>query len=95
MSRVTEAENIEVTEEEIENGINNMVRSTPEERREEMRKLLDTPQTRQNLQQSVKTRKTIERLTDIAKSAGIAENKDKGENKETTEEKPKKEKKNE
>jgi trigger factor len=91
LSRVADAEKIEVNEEEIENGINNMVRSTPEERREEMRRLLDTPQTRQNLRQSLMTRKTIERLTDIAKSAGIVENKDKV----TDEEKPKEEKKNE
>jgi len=95
LSRLAEAENIEVTEEEIENGINNMVRSTPEERREDMRKLLDTPQTRQNLRQSLKTRKTIERLTDIAKSAEIAENIDKGEEKTPPKKKPKEEKKNE
>jgi hypothetical protein len=33
-----------------------------------MMKLLDTPKTRQSITQSLKTRKTIERLTDIAKN---------------------------
>ena len=61
-------EKIEVTEEEILNGINNMVRSIGQDKQEEMRKLLDTPQTRQSITQSLKTRKTIERLTDIAKN---------------------------
>jgi trigger factor len=94
MGRVAEAEKIEVSEADIENGIDNMVRSTPEERREEMRRFLDTPQTRQSLRQSLLTRKTIERLTGIAKSSEIAENKDSGENT-AAEEKPKEEKENE
>ena len=45
-----------------------MIRSIGQDRQEEMRKLLDTPQTRQSLTQSIKTRKTIERLTNIAKN---------------------------
>lgn len=69
MSKVAEAENIEVTESDIENSINNMTRGTAEEKREELRKLLDTPQTRESLKQSLRTRKTIERLAEIAKNA--------------------------
>lgn len=68
LSKISEEEKIEVTEEEIMNGINNMVRSISTDKQEEMRKLLDTPQTRQSLIQSIKTRKTIERLADIAKN---------------------------
>jgi trigger factor len=67
LSKVAETEKIEVTEEEILNGINNMIRSIGQDKQEEMRKLLDTPQTRQSLTQSIKTRKTIEHLTNIAK----------------------------
>ena len=44
-----------------------MSRSIGEEKREEMHKLLDTPQNRESIKQSLKTRKTIERLTEIAK----------------------------
>ncbi len=68
MSKVAEAEKIEVAEPDMENGIDNMTRGTAEEQREEMRKLLDTPQTRESLKQSLRTRKTIERLTEIAKN---------------------------
>jgi trigger factor len=70
LSKIAETEKIEVTEDEIKNGINNMVRSIGEDKKEEMLKLLDTPQNRQSITQSLKTRKTIERLTNIAKNAG-------------------------
>jgi trigger factor len=68
LSRISEQEKIEVTEDEIINGINNMVRGIGDDKKEEMLKLLDTPKTRQSMTQSIKTRKTIERLTDIAKN---------------------------
>ena len=70
LSKIAETEKIEVTEDEINNGISNMIRSIGEDKKEEMRKLLDTPQNRQSITQSLKTRKTIERLTDIAKNTG-------------------------
>jgi hypothetical protein len=44
------------------------VRSIGQDKQQEMLKLLDTPKTRQSITQSIKTRKTIERLTDIAKN---------------------------
>ncbi len=66
LSKVAEAEKIEVSDEDITNGIRNMARGVAEDKREEMVKMLDTPQTRQSLTQSIKTRKTIERLTEIA-----------------------------
>ena len=68
MSKVAETEKVEVTEEDIDNGISNMTRGTAEDKTEELRKMLDTPQTRESLKQSLKTRKTIERLTEIAKT---------------------------
>jgi len=68
LSKISEQEKIEVTEDEIKNGINNMVRGIGDDKKEEMLKLLDTPKNRQSITQSLKTRKTIERLTDIAKN---------------------------
>jgi len=68
MSKVAEAESIEVTDSDIENGINNMTRGTAEDKVEELRKMLDTEQTRESMKQSLRTRKTIERLTEIAKN---------------------------
>jgi trigger factor len=67
MSKVAEAEKIEVTEEDIENGIANMTRGAGNDKIDELRRLLNTGQTRESLKQSLKTRKTIERLSEIAK----------------------------
>jgi len=68
LGKIAEAEKIEVSEEDINNGIDNMTRSAGEEKQEELRKMLDTPQTRDSLRLSLKTRKTIERLAEIAKN---------------------------
>jgi trigger factor len=68
LSKISEAEKLEVTEEEIKNGIDNMVRGIGDDKKDDMVKLLDTPQNRQSFTQSIKTRKAIERLTDIAKN---------------------------
>jgi trigger factor len=70
LSKIAGEEKIEVTEPDIENGINNMTRNIASDKKEEFRKLLDTPQTRESLKQSLKTRKTIERLAEIAKNTG-------------------------
>ena len=70
LSKISEMEKIEVTDEEIKNGIDNMVRSIGSDKKEDMIKILDTPQNRQSLTQSIKTRKTVERLIDIAKNTG-------------------------
>ena len=69
LGKIAEEETIEVTEEDIQNGLKNMVKNVPEEQRDMYMQILDTPQTRQSLSSSLKTRKTIERLTDIAKTA--------------------------
>lgn len=68
LGRITEAEKIEVSEEDIDKGIDGMTGSTAEDKREDLRKLLDNPQTRQSLRQSLLTRKTFDRLVEIARS---------------------------
>jgi trigger factor len=68
LSKIAEEEKIEVSDEEIKNGINNMVRGIGDDKKEEMINMLDTPQNRQSLTHTIKTRKTIERLADIAKT---------------------------
>jgi trigger factor len=76
LGRIAVEEKIEVTEADIQNGINNMTRSVAAEKKEEFRKLLDTPRTRESLEQSLKTRQTIEHLAEIAKNTqGIKEEK--------------------
>jgi trigger factor len=79
LSQIATEEKIEVSEADIENGINNMTRGAVDERQEELHKLLDTPQNRESIKQSLKTRKTIERLTDIAKNTGESPEKPKEE----------------
>ncbi len=68
LGKIAGDEKIEVMEADIENGISNMTRSITADKKEEFRKLLDTPRTRESLEQSLKTRKTIERLAEIAKN---------------------------
>jgi trigger factor len=81
LSQIATEEKIDVSESDIVNGIDNMTRSASEDRKEELRKLLDTPQTRESIKQSLKTRKTIEHLTDIAKNTGDSPEKPKEEEK--------------
>jgi trigger factor len=68
LGKIADEEKIEVTEADIKNGINNMARSVVADKKEEFIKLLDTPRTRDSLEQSLKTRKTIERLSELAKN---------------------------
>lgn len=68
LGRITEAEKIEVSEEDINEGIDGMTGNTAEDKREDLRKLLDNPQTRQSIKQSLLSRKTFDKLVEIAKS---------------------------
>jgi len=66
IGRVSEAEKIEVGDSEIESQIEGMTANAGDDKKGELRKLLDTPQTRESIKQSLMTRKTIERLAEIA-----------------------------
>ncbi len=68
VGKVAEREKIEVGDSETDAEIDGTIESAAEDKREEFRKLLDTPQTRGSINQSLVTRKTIERLVAIAKS---------------------------
>ncbi len=81
LSKISQEEKIEVTEDDIKNGISNMVRGIGDDKKEEMVKLLDTPQNRQSITQSLKTRKTIERLSEIAKNSSSSDKEKKEEEK--------------
>ena len=71
LSKVAEMEKIEVSDSEINAEIENMINNTAEDKRDEMRKLLDTPQARESIKSPLMTRKTVERLVEIAKSPDI------------------------
>jgi trigger factor len=68
LGKIAEVEKVAVTDADIDNRLDNMVLGVDETKKAEMRKLFDTPQTRDSIKQSLLARKTIERLADIAKN---------------------------
>jgi trigger factor len=68
IGRVAEVEKIEVGDSEVEKQIDGMTANAPDGKKDEIRKLLDTPQTRESIRRSLMTRKTIERLAEIARN---------------------------
>ncbi len=65
LGKVAEEEKIEVTDTEIEAELENIIQSASGDK-EEMRKRLDSPQARSSIEQLLTTRKTIQRLVEIA-----------------------------
>ncbi len=65
LGRIAEEEKIEVADAEIDAELENMVQSATENK-DEMQKLLDSPQARNSVEQILTTRKTIQRLVEIA-----------------------------
>jgi trigger factor len=74
LGKVAEEEKIEVNDSDIDIEIENMTQSAAE-KKDEMRNVLNTPQFRESIEQTLFTRKTIQRLTEIAE--GPKENKTK------------------
>lgn len=68
LGKVAEAEQSSVEEAEIDERLDGMVAGTDESRKEELRKMFDTPNTRESIRQNLMTRKTIDRLAEIAAS---------------------------
>ena len=69
LGKVAEDEKIEVSDAEIDNEIENMCQDAAEGKKEELKKFLATPQARESIKQTLITRKTIQQLVEIAKSA--------------------------
>lgn len=67
LGKIAEEEKIEVADSEIGTEIGNMVGRTTENK-EGIQKFLDTERSRESIRQMLMTRKTIDRLTEIAKS---------------------------
>ena len=68
INKITGEEKIEVSEEDIEKRIDEMTQNTQEENREQLKNMLNNPETRQSIQQTLITRKTLEKLVEIAKT---------------------------
>ena len=70
LGRIAEEENFEVSDSEISAEIENMTKSATENK-DELNKFLNTPQARKSIEQVLITRKTIQRLVEIAKGSDI------------------------
>lgn len=68
LGRISEDEKIEVSDSEIDTEIENMTKNVTE-KKEELVKALNNPQTRESIKPTLITRKTIERLVEIAKGS--------------------------
>jgi trigger factor len=81
LGKVAEAERIELSDSEIDAEVEKMLQNTAEDKREEVQKLLNTPQARESVRQPLMVRKTVERLVEIAESPDITQTEAKEENK--------------
>ncbi len=69
LDKFAEAEKIVVGAAEIDAEVADMLKSAAGDKQDELREFMNTPQARQSIEQSLITRKTIERLMVIAKGA--------------------------
>ncbi len=68
LGKIVEEEKIEVGDSEIDAEIKSMVKSVAE-KKDELQKSLNTPQVRESVRQMLITRKTVQRLVEIAKDS--------------------------
>jgi len=68
LGKIAEVEKVAVSDAEIDNRLDSMVLGVDAEKKADMRKLFDNPQTRESIKQSLMARKTIECLANIAKN---------------------------
>ena len=69
LGEVAKAEKIEVSDSEIDAEIKGMTKDTDEAKKDELERLLNTPQSRDSIKQTLTTRKTVQRLVEIAKGS--------------------------
>ncbi len=70
LGKIAEEEKIEVSDTETEADIEGMVRSATENK-DELNKFLNAPQSRESIKRSLMTRKTIQRLVEIARGSAM------------------------
>jgi len=68
LGKIVEEEKIEISTAEIDNEIEDMTR-TATEKKDELKKALNTPQARESIEQRLLTRKTIQLLVEIAQGS--------------------------
>jgi len=68
LSKVAEEEKVDVSDAEIDNEIENMVKGVSE-KKEELQKAFNNPNSRESIKRVLLTRKTVHRLSEIARSS--------------------------
>jgi trigger factor len=74
LGKVTEEEKLEVSATEIDVDIERMLKNSGANR-DALNKTLNTPEVRESIRQTLLTKKTVERLLEIARGAGETETK--------------------
>ena len=72
LGEVAKVEKIEVSGSEVDAEIESMVKDTDEAKKGELKGFLNTPQSRESIKQTLMTRKTIQRLVEIAKGSNMS-----------------------
>ncbi|MFC1930828.1 trigger factor [Chloroflexota bacterium] len=68
LGKVAEEEKVEISEAEVDTEVENMLKNS-NDKKGELKKLLNTPQSRHSVKQFLMTRKTMNRLVEIAKGS--------------------------
>lgn len=71
LGKFAEEDKIEASDAEVSAEIENMLKSTADDKKDTIRQLLDATQSRESIRQLLITRKTIERLTGMAKGTEV------------------------
>jgi len=71
LGEVATAEKIEVSDSEVDAEIEDIVKDTEEAKKGEVKGFLNTPRSRESIKQTLTTRKTIQRLVEIAKGSNV------------------------
>ncbi|MBL7165387.1 MAG: trigger factor [Dehalococcoidales bacterium] len=73
LMKLSEEENILVEEADIDAEISRVTEDTAEDRKEQLHKMLNTPQMRESIKTTLLTRKTVEKLVEIVRDSGETE----------------------
>ena len=69
LGKVAEEEKLEVSDSDIDTEITGMVENAAEDRKQEVEQILNAPQTRDSFKRPLLSRKTVQRIVEIAKGS--------------------------
>ncbi len=75
LTEVARAENIQINESDVKSEIEDMTKDILAERKEKYLELLNLPQSQVNIASAIATRRTMEKLAEIARSSAVTEQK--------------------